>query len=371
MKNDSVARTRKQRLRALWLQVHKWIGITLAILIIPISLSGSALVWDEALDAVINPQRHPAAKVELPPSSYAQAARNAASNGEALIGLDYPEDTGAVVATFTQPRKGAGRPVRTFIYLDPTDAHVLDRSTNSKDAIRIMHVLHGSLMVPGTGRQIVGWVGVAMLISSLTGIWLWWPLKGSLRRGLRWKRQGTTSANLHHMVGFWISLPLAVLSFTGVWIALVPFFAQLLGISPALNPAERMRRMNPTPIVQTRINPDQVIELTKRHATGALMSIAWPTAPEANWRVSYHRAGGAADVQVGDGNGEVTPPAPPRPETTARLMRRIHDGTGTGPVWQAIIFVGGIIPAVLAVTGIMMWLNIRRRRREMEWRRSA
>ena len=57
-----------------------------------------------------------------------------------------------------------------------------------------------------------------------------------------------------------------------------------------------------------------------------------------------------------------TPPTPPQPETVARLMRRIHDGTGMGTFWQVIIFIGGIIPAVLAVTGIMMWLNMRYKR---------
>ena len=30
-----------------------------------------------------------------------------------------------------------------------------------------------------------------------------------------------------------------------------------------------------------------------------------------------------------------------------------------GLVWQIVIFVGGIIPAVLAVTGIVMWLRSR------------
>ena len=45
------------RLRALWLQVHKWIGILLAILIIPISISGAALVWHDGLDAMVNPLR--------------------------------------------------------------------------------------------------------------------------------------------------------------------------------------------------------------------------------------------------------------------------------------------------------------------------
>ena len=65
----------KKQLRALWLQVHKWIGLLLAVLIIPISVTGAALVWHDGLEAVLDPQRHevlgPAA---LPPSAYAEAA---------------------------------------------------------------------------------------------------------------------------------------------------------------------------------------------------------------------------------------------------------------------------------------------------------
>ena len=41
----------KKQLRSLWLQVHKWIGLALAVLIIPISVTGSALVWHDLLDA--------------------------------------------------------------------------------------------------------------------------------------------------------------------------------------------------------------------------------------------------------------------------------------------------------------------------------
>jgi len=50
------------------------------------------------------------------------------------------------------------------------------------------------------------------------------------------------------------------------------------------------------------------------------------------------------------------------PETLSRTMRRIHDGTGMPLLWQIIIFIGGILPAILAVTGILMWLRMRRRR---------
>jgi hypothetical protein len=33
-----------------------------------------------------------------------------------------------------------------------------------------------------------------------------------------------------------------------------------------------------------------------------------------------------------------------------------------GPVWQTIIFAGGVAPAVLGVTGLIMWLRRRGRR---------
>jgi len=60
------------------------------------------------------------------------------------------------------------------------------------------------------GRRIVGWAGVGMLIQSLTGIRLWWPRNGNVLRALRWTRSPRFTFNLHNMLGFWISIPRAV-----------------------------------------------------------------------------------------------------------------------------------------------------------------
>ena len=48
----------KIAVRNAWFQVHKWIGLILAILIIPLSVTGAALVWDDALDHMLNPVRY-------------------------------------------------------------------------------------------------------------------------------------------------------------------------------------------------------------------------------------------------------------------------------------------------------------------------
>lgn len=358
------------RARKLWFQVHKWIGILLAILIIPISLTGSALVWHDWLDETLNPDRYavtPGAMVQ-PIGTYVASAGAALSPGERISVIRIPEDEGPVQVTAARPPEPGAqpgrRPVRTNLWLDPADGRVLDRAASNEGAVHVMHVLHGTLMVPGVGRQIVGWVGVAMLLSAISGLWLWWPMKGRWTRGLRWKRQNSTNANLHHQTGFWIAIPLAMLSFTGVWISFPAFFGALSG-EEQRGRENRARAMAAQPLEATATSPEEAIRAAGVHATGPLVSVTWPTDQTAEWKINFAREGGPAEVKVADAGGAVTPPDPVRPETIARTMRRWHDGTGMGAVWQVIIFIGGIIPALLAVTGIVMWLRSRGWRAEV------
>ncbi len=359
--------------RRLWFSIHKWIGILLAILVIPISLSGSALVWHDWLDETLNPGRY-AVREGAPaaaPGVLAAAAAGYLADGERIASIRMPEHPGAPVlvgaARAPDPAaKPGARPVRTTLWLDPADGRLLDRAGSDEGAVRFLHVLHGSLMVPGVGRQIVGWIGVAMLISSLSGLYLWWPVTGSWRRGLRWKRQAATSANLHHQTGFWIVIPLAMLSFTGVWISFPAFFGPLSGAPAGGGPG---RQPPARPLAETRLTADQALAVARPLAGGRLISITLPTDKAADWKLSFEREGSPAEVEVADAGGAVTPPKPARAEPIARTMRRWHDGTGMGIVWQVIIFVGGIIPALLAVTGSMMWLNTRRWRGGVDQRR--
>jgi hypothetical protein len=211
-----------------------------------------------------------------------------------------------------------------------------------------------------------------MFVSCLTGIWLWWPVTGSVRRGLRWRRQNSTNANIHHLAGFWVALPLAMLSFTGFWISFPGVFGAFEASQPKGGGApDRARALRAQPLERTAMTADAALAAAQPHATGALVTITWPTDQAGEWKIAFARAGGPAEVSVADAGGTVTPPRPPRPETNARLMRRLHDGTGMGPLWQAIIFIGGIIPAILAVTGIVMWLRSRGWRAALAKKRKA
>jgi uncharacterized iron-regulated membrane protein len=366
-----VAQSTVLRLRGYWLNVHKWIGICLAILIIPISVTGAALVWDEPLDRLVNPQRYDVTVVsptwqrvmtsgEIPPSVYERSARQALGADARIVSIRYPEGTGPIVVTAigADARAQSGPPPRVNVWLDPNQlirsplgpdhfrARVLDTAPANAGLVRVFHNLHGNLLVGGgLGRAIVGWVGVFMFISCLTGIWLWWPIGGSVRRGFRWKRQNSTNANIHHLVGFWILLPLAMLSFTGVWIA-----------APAMVGSQPPRPAPPQPLAQVGLSPDAALAAVRASAGGdRLTGITWPTDRAPEWKVAFERSG---EIAVDDATGVAT--APRRAGGQQRpLMRRWHDGTGMGPVWQTIIFLGGIIPAILSITGLVMWWRSR------------
>jgi len=238
------------------------------------------------------------------------------------------------------------------------------------------HVLHGSLQIPDIGRKVVGWLGWAMFVSSATGLWLWWPRHAGFVKGLRWRRGASTLFNLHHMIGFWVCLPLAVLSLTGVYISFPQTSHALFGVpAPAARPGGPGRFAPPIAHPTTGLETAVAAAMSARPGA-TLTGVNTPTkGKDPAWRIQLSQPGAKdpATVQVNDATGEVKKPrgrqgAGPGgggeggPDPLSRWMRRIHDGAEMGIVWQTIIFLAGMAPAVLGVTGLVMWLRRRGRR---------
>jgi len=212
------------RLRRLWLDVHLWLGVGLMVVLIPLSVSGAILVWHDALDHALYANRYAVSGPEAsqPVTAYAAAADRAFAGQAVLTQIRLPQKPGdpvVAVGRINAPPGPGGRP-RTFnVWIDPPTAKVLASAEIAKTFTMVTHQLHGSLLMPGAGRRVVGWLGWAMFVSSATGLWLWWPRHAGFVKGLRWHRGGSTLFNLHHMIGFWLCLPLAVLSLTGIYIS--------------------------------------------------------------------------------------------------------------------------------------------------------
>ena len=48
----------RRRLRRFWFDVHLWIGLGLGLLLSVVGVSGSLLVWHDALDSVLTSHRY-------------------------------------------------------------------------------------------------------------------------------------------------------------------------------------------------------------------------------------------------------------------------------------------------------------------------
>jgi uncharacterized iron-regulated membrane protein len=215
-----------------------------------------------------------------------------------------------------------------------------------------------------------------MLISACTGLYLWQPRRGDFRRALGWRRGLVVSSNLHRLLGFWICLPLAVLSLTGIYLSFPQAGRAALSAVAPMSPPQQRGGVNAAS-GPAALSPDAAAAaaLAAAGPGATLVNLSTPTGRSPAWRVQVRTADGEATAMVDDRSGEArlasARGAPPAGDVAARWIRRIHDGAGTGIVWQTIVFLGGVLPALFAVTGVIMWLRRRRARRAMARRRAA
>ena len=225
--------------RNLWVQVHLWLGLSLGLIGALVGLTGSVLVFDREIDHLLNPQRYAITgdTLALPYGDYVTRAAQAAGERARPANLRLPEAAGEPLTVLARGRgEGAGF-VR--VYLDPQSGQVL-QAAEGGGLIGWAHNFHESLTLRQySGREIVGAVGVAMLISALSGLYLWWPGRARLRMALGPRRGFNTSRNLHYLCGFYGAVMLAMLSFTGIYLAFPEAGRATTALFSTLSPSTR------------------------------------------------------------------------------------------------------------------------------------
>lgn len=383
------------RLRRFWLDVHLWLGVGLFLVLVPLGVSGSFLVWHDQIDPILHPQRFEVSKGDttLAASAYLDAARKAFGDRATVTQLRMPEAPGKpVIASgrLKSPAPAPGqRPQSLTAWIDPATARVLDTANTRNEVINIMHRLHGSLLIttPGLGRKVVGWLGWAMSLSCVTGLWLWWPRGSRIAKGLRWRRSPSTMNNLHHMFGFWILVPLLLVSLTGVYISFPETSRKLFGVGEAAAPSgarekgqggrpggPRGPNMAP-PLASPNLPIDMAVAAALAEQPGGrLAAISLPTeGRRPSWRVQLALEGQKepVSVQVSDEDGAIRQGrggagGPGHQDPLSKWMRGTHDAQESKFIWQLIVFLTGIAPPLLGITGTVMWLRRRSRRAHLK-----
>jgi len=133
----------------------------------------------------------------------------------------YPEPTAAVVV-------GTGR--TSAVYVNPYTGEVRDQGAQGwRKFFHVMEEWHRWLGAQGdnraVGKAITGVSNTAFLFLALSGLYLWWPRKWTLRsmRPTLWFKRGLKGKardfNWHNVIGFWCLPVLIVLTTTGMVIS--------------------------------------------------------------------------------------------------------------------------------------------------------
>ena len=358
-----------------WLrQLHLWVGLVLLLPLVVMGVTGAVLVYAHDLEHLLG-QGEPAATTPgawRAPSELIEAARRAAGDpGRAVMLVRWPVEIGQPAAV------RLGRP-GVQVLLDPVSLQPLGL-TGMTGWVRFFHDLHGHLFIAGgVGREIVGWLGVALLVLGVSGLVLWWPRPGQWKRafGVRRAARGLRlHRELHGAVGIWSLVLFLLVNLTGVYLAFPQTVgAAIIGVLPGrdvraatlLARVEPMRGASPMGI-------DEAVGLARSRVPDARFLNAFlPTRPDQALRVSLVRAGhaeGAPPVTVVIDPLRhtvldiVDPQAMTAGERFLAWQRALHYGIGLGPLYRFGVFAVGVIVPLFAITGFFMWWIKRRNRR--------
>lgn len=354
-------------MKRFWRNIHLWLGIGLFVLLVPIALSGAILVYHDDIDEFMRTPK--GAVAPSAPTDLALAvgnARKAAGDGFTPMSISFPDDkrTPLTIALRGPAAKGE-RPVRLTAYIDRNDARVVNVVDFRKTFFGFMHVFHENLTIPFYyGRDIVGWIGVAMLTLSLTGLYLWWPRRGQWSRAFAWRRNPATSSNLHYLAGFWICFPLALISLTGIYLAWPQQGRSVLSSMAPMTEQQRGGGPGGQVMANPQRSPAEIYATAAARPNSQVDAIFYPNPQSGAWRVRLHEDGKAEPVMItiNDRSGAVSTIDPLSGDRVASWIRWLHEGSHSGEIWRFVVFVSGIMPALLGITGILIWLRQRRQR---------
>ncbi len=210
----------KQIYRTLW-RWHFYAGVFAIPFVIILSITGALYLFKPQLDAIHDaPYRN--LVIDGPVSTPEQqvAAAFAAVPGASFIAYELPrEKTDAVNILL----KKSGETIR--VYIHPQSLAILSAEAESKRFLRIVHDIHGELLLGKFGSAVVELAACWAIVLVLTGIYLWWPRSAKGLAGVfypRFSLQGRLFwRDLHSVTGIWISFFVLFLLISGLPWALV------------------------------------------------------------------------------------------------------------------------------------------------------
>jgi uncharacterized iron-regulated membrane protein len=353
------------------LKVHLWLAIILALPMVLIGISGSALLVQREILNHSHPGAAATGERKTIPELIA-AAEKSAPRGATAKRVDLPAVAGASATVRFTPRE-EDKP-ELDIFVDPVSLKVLGNEdvVERGPILAFLITIHAFLaMPPPIGLPFVGWNGVIMTFMGLSGLLLWWPRRGQWQ-GLFFVRKGARGLafhlDLHRTVGIWGLLVLLAVSISGIYLT----FPQKIG--PFIKNHFPAADVTTDPLPGYKrftadVTPDQAIISAQSAVRNAVpMSVELP-GDNPSYTVELEPQGFAPTdprvIVVLDGKtGSIDYIDDPRnyapTDQVLNVQHNLHFGVGLGWIWAILVFFSGLMPLLFAITGLTVWWKRRR-----------
>jgi uncharacterized iron-regulated membrane protein len=213
-----VRQPQKIWLRRALFQAHLWSGIGVGLYILLMSVTGSVLVYRNELYRAATPEPiiSTGSGPRLTDEQLAEAARNL-YRGYRVVQISRARNLDQAVDV--SMLRGADSKKRMF---DPRSGSDLGNSVPTGILLVSELIdLHDNLLAGPTGREVNGAGAFALLALAGTGLAVWWPGVKTWRRSLTLNRRvlrGRLNWQLHSVIGFWSLGFTVVFGLSGVYL---------------------------------------------------------------------------------------------------------------------------------------------------------
>lgn len=221
--------------------VHRWAGLSAALFLLVVTLSGSLLLFQHDLKPVLHPERY---RIQPPEGGRAsldrvyQTVRNAYPDAHGIVFRELPErPEETVIISFGDPH-AAGEKGR-YLSVNPYTGQVLHTSGADKDfegnVFGWLLALHHGLQAGMIGELFVALTAISLFVCISTGLYVY--RKNIVRVLLfrvpvRFKKGHSKYSSLHRVIGVWALLFNLLIATTGLWMlrhVFTPSFYERVG----------------------------------------------------------------------------------------------------------------------------------------------
>ncbi|MCI3208391.1 MULTISPECIES: sulfite reductase flavoprotein subunit alpha [Pandoraea] len=386
-------------MKRLWFQLHWFFGITAGLVLAVVGLTGALLSYYEELTRAFSPGvmtvavPDAATPSRLPIPELVARVHDAVQDRRILLMtvMRAPEDAVGVRLSIGDGTRG-----ETY-FVDPYTGQMLGRS-QADVVFRFIMDIHRFLTVDGIGKQITGAATLLLFLLALSGLYLRWPRRiGNWRAWFHidFKKRGRPFLwNLHAVIGTVVLVPYLLSATTGLYWSYDWWRGMLFSMAGVAQPVRNRAPEKPKMAKKgeakkalpdlastsademgavwssftTRVPDYTKVYLRPSQKPGGPLQMTWLDSS-----VPHERAFSRMDIEPA--SGEIRHEERYAQKTTGgQLMTSIyalHRGSFFGTPGIIVMMLSSLMMPVFFVTGWMLYLDRRKKKRALASARPA